>query len=109
MTGSAQTPLFIVSTGRSGSTMLSDLLALHPNVLSISELFNALHPLAKADHAERECRDEDAEAPGGDGVDVVEVLLVRPRVRRLVLRPLRQRRLPRRPRPEGLQLCLRSR
>ncbi|GLQ90229.1 sulfotransferase [Dyella flagellata] len=45
MTGLLQTPLFIVSTGRSGSTMLSDLLALHPDVLSLSELFNALHPL----------------------------------------------------------------
>ena len=45
MTASPQTPLFIVSTGRSGSTMLSDLLALHPDVLSLSELFNALHPL----------------------------------------------------------------
>jgi putative sulfotransferase len=42
----AQTPLFIVSTGRSGSTMLSDLLSLHPDVLSLSELFNALHPLS---------------------------------------------------------------
>lgn len=45
MTGSPQTPLFIVSTGRSGSTMLSELLSLHPDVLSLSELFNALHPL----------------------------------------------------------------
>jgi putative sulfotransferase len=44
MTASAQTPLFIVSTGRSGSTMLSDLLSLHPGILSLSELFNALHP-----------------------------------------------------------------
>jgi hypothetical protein len=44
-TAPAQTPLFIVSTGRSGSTMLSDLLSLHPDVLSLSELFNALHPL----------------------------------------------------------------
>jgi hypothetical protein len=45
MTTSPQAPLFIVSTGRSGSTMLSDLLSLHPDVLSLSELFNALHPL----------------------------------------------------------------
>ena len=45
MTASPQTPLFIVSTGRSGSTMLSDLLSLHPHILSLSELFNALHPL----------------------------------------------------------------
>ncbi|GLQ46542.1 hypothetical protein GCM10007862_15930 [Dyella lipolytica] len=42
----SQTPLFIVSTGRSGSTMLSELLSLHPDVLSLSELFNALHPLS---------------------------------------------------------------
>jgi putative sulfotransferase len=42
---STQTPLFIVSTGRSGSTMLSNLLSLHPDILSLSELFNALHPL----------------------------------------------------------------
>jgi hypothetical protein len=46
MTASHQTPLFIVSTGRSGSTMLSDLLSLHPDILSLSELFNALHPLS---------------------------------------------------------------
>lgn len=45
MPASPQTPLFIVSTGRSGSTMLSDLLSLHPDILSLSELFNALHPL----------------------------------------------------------------
>lgn len=45
MTVSSQAPLFIVSTGRSGSTMLSELLALHPDILSLSELFNALHPL----------------------------------------------------------------
>jgi hypothetical protein len=45
MTRPPQDPLFIVSTGRSGSTMLSELLSLHPGVLSISELFNALHPL----------------------------------------------------------------
>ena len=45
MTASQQTPLFIVSTGRSGSTMLSDLLSQHPDILSLSELFNALHPL----------------------------------------------------------------
>jgi hypothetical protein len=45
MEASPQTPLFIVSTGRSGSTMLSQLLSLHPDVLSLSELFNALHPL----------------------------------------------------------------
>lgn len=44
MTVLPQTPLFIVSTGRSGSTMLSDLLSLHPDILSLSELFNALHP-----------------------------------------------------------------
>ena len=43
---SSQAPLFIVSAGRSGSTMLSQLLALHPEVLSLSELWNALHPLA---------------------------------------------------------------
>lgn len=45
MTTPSQTPLFIVSTGRSGSTMLSELLSSHPDILSLSELFNALHPL----------------------------------------------------------------
>lgn len=45
MAAPSQTPLFIVSAGRSGSTMLSDLLSLHPVILSLSELFNALHPL----------------------------------------------------------------
>jgi hypothetical protein len=33
---------FVVSTGRSGSTMLSKLLQLHPDVLSLSEFFIAL-------------------------------------------------------------------
>lgn len=39
-----QTPLFIVGTGRCGSTMLSELLALHPALLSLSELFNSMLP-----------------------------------------------------------------
>ncbi len=34
-------PTFIVSSGRCGSTLLSDLLQLHPAVLSVSELFMA--------------------------------------------------------------------
>ena len=33
MMASSQAPVFVVSTGRSGSTMLSELLALHPDVL----------------------------------------------------------------------------
>lgn len=41
---SSQAPLFIVSTGRCGSTMLSRLLAQHPDVASLSELFNSLFP-----------------------------------------------------------------
>jgi len=40
----AQRPSFIVGTGRCGSTMLSDLLAQHPAILSLSELFNAVFP-----------------------------------------------------------------
>jgi putative sulfotransferase len=39
-----QTPLFVVSTGRCGSTMLSRLLAQHPDVMSLSELLNSLSP-----------------------------------------------------------------
>ncbi|WP_437664783.1 sulfotransferase [Sorangium sp. So ce1182] len=35
-------PLFIVGTGRCGSTMLSRLLAQHPDVASLSELYNSL-------------------------------------------------------------------
>lgn len=34
-------PTFIVSSGRCGSTLLSELLELHPDVLSVSELFMA--------------------------------------------------------------------
>jgi hypothetical protein len=41
----AQAPLFIVGTGRCGSTMLSELLSLHPAILSLSELFNSVYPL----------------------------------------------------------------
>lgn len=33
------TPVFIVGTGRCGSTMLSDILRLHPDILSVSEFF----------------------------------------------------------------------
>lgn len=35
-------PVFIVSTGRCGSTMLSDIVRLHPRLLSVSEFFAAL-------------------------------------------------------------------
>jgi hypothetical protein len=35
-------PRFIVGTGRCGSTLLSSLLATHPSVLGVSELFSAL-------------------------------------------------------------------
>lgn len=37
---------FVVSTGRCGSTLISAALALHPDVLSISELFACLQPHA---------------------------------------------------------------
>jgi putative sulfotransferase len=36
---------FIVTTGRCGSTLLSNLLREHPSVLSVSELFSSLHSL----------------------------------------------------------------
>jgi putative sulfotransferase len=39
-----QTPLFILSTGRCGSTMLSRMLSLHPEVASMSEFFTAMLP-----------------------------------------------------------------
>ena len=35
-------PVFIVSTGRCGSTMLSNMVKLHPDLLSVSEFFTAL-------------------------------------------------------------------
>ncbi len=37
-------PVFIVSTGRCGSTMLSDMVRMHPKLLSVSEFF-AMLPL----------------------------------------------------------------
>jgi hypothetical protein len=37
-------PAFVVGTGRCGSTLLSDLLGLHPDVLSLSEAFMNLLP-----------------------------------------------------------------
>ncbi len=41
---SDQTPVFVVSTGRCGSTLLSEMLRLHPAVLSLSELFAVMMP-----------------------------------------------------------------
>ena len=35
-------PVFIVSTGRCGSTMMSDVVRLHPRLLSLSEFFVSL-------------------------------------------------------------------
>ena len=35
-------PVFIVGTGRCGSTMLSNMVRLHPELLSVSEFFTAL-------------------------------------------------------------------
>ena len=40
------TPVFVVGTGRCGSTMLSDMLKKHPAILNLSELFGALTDLA---------------------------------------------------------------
>ena len=39
-------PVLVLSTGRCGSTMISDVLSLHPEVLSLSEVFSLLGPLA---------------------------------------------------------------
>lgn len=39
------TPTFIVGTGRCGSTMLSDILRLHPDILSVSEFFTLVTDL----------------------------------------------------------------
>jgi hypothetical protein len=39
-------PRFVVSTGRCGSTLLAEVLAGHPSVLSVSELFAAVQPRA---------------------------------------------------------------
>ena len=38
----AARPVFIVSTGRCGSTMLSNMVRMHPGLLSVSEFFSAL-------------------------------------------------------------------
>ncbi|MEO1028495.1 MAG: sulfotransferase [Pseudomonadota bacterium] len=45
----AHTPVFIVGTGRCGSTLMSNLINLHPDILSLSEVFvsfphNSLYP-----------------------------------------------------------------
>jgi hypothetical protein len=37
-----QRPVFVVTSGRSGSTLLSDMLRLHPSILSLSEFFSML-------------------------------------------------------------------
>ncbi len=42
VTSSGPPPVFAVSTGRCGSTLLSDMLSLHPQVLSLSEFFGLL-------------------------------------------------------------------
>ena len=39
-------PALVLSTGRCGSTMISDVLNRHPDVLSLSEVFSLLGPLA---------------------------------------------------------------
>ncbi|WP_010529515.1 sulfotransferase [Lentibacillus jeotgali] len=36
-------PVFIISTGRSGSTAISNCINLHPNILSLSEFFLSIH------------------------------------------------------------------
>lgn len=36
-------PTFVLSTGRSGSTLISQMLRRHPEVLSVSELFSTVH------------------------------------------------------------------
>jgi putative sulfotransferase len=41
-------PIFVASTGRSGSTLLSSMLRLHPEVLSLSEVMSFLMPLTFA-------------------------------------------------------------
>lgn len=48
MTGSMLPPVLILSTGRCGSTMVSELLNRHPAVLSLSEFFVPLGPRAFA-------------------------------------------------------------
>ena len=42
--GKALAPVFVVSTGRCGSTLLSAMLRLHPQILSVSEFFAYLGP-----------------------------------------------------------------
>jgi len=44
MSGCQQAPVFAVTTGRSGSTLLSNMLNQHHDVLSVSELMSWLHP-----------------------------------------------------------------
>lgn len=41
-------PILILSTGRCGSTMVSEMLSLHPGILSVSEFFMVLGPQAFA-------------------------------------------------------------
>ena len=54
---SSARPVFIVSTGRCGSTMLSDMVRLHPRLLSVSEFFSAL---AAGDVRDRQTNGEGA-------------------------------------------------
>ncbi len=46
-------PVFVLSTGRCGSTMLSNILNLHPRVLSLSEFFSyvGVHQLFRSRHS----------------------------------------------------------
>ena len=43
-TRTARPDVFVVSTGRCGSTMLSNMLRLNPEILSLSEFFSLLMP-----------------------------------------------------------------
>lgn len=44
MSSEAMPPYLVVSTGRCGSTLITEMMAAHPDVLSLSELFSSLVP-----------------------------------------------------------------
>ena len=50
MTRQTQTPIFVVSSGRAGSTLLARMIHRHPQLLCVSDLFEPVGEVPYFDH-----------------------------------------------------------